>query len=242
MDWSTVLTVLQEWLAPTGCIAMAIGWWRDRRLRKVRAVKEDEGVYHQLYDDLSATTLELSDQIRKVNGKIIILEQALRRCHQCRYVEYCPAVIFLRSKQESRTAIHSGSLQRSGTEVITSARDPMRMASLTLEPERMKMIASLPEGIGVQKQQNGLDLRIESDGEGGLMVTAQTEGKEQVTIERTLTENQEVNDTLKEDIIPEPSFWERAKGKVMGICLACLLLFIGTRYLKNKFKNNLKSE
>ena len=58
MDWSTVLTVLQEWLAPTGCIAMAIGWWRDRRLRKVRAVKEDEGVYHQLYDDLSATTLE----------------------------------------------------------------------------------------------------------------------------------------------------------------------------------------
>lgn len=67
--------------------------------QKVRAVKEDEGVYHQLYDDLSATTLELSDQIRKVNGKIIILEQALRRCHQCRYVEYCPAVIFLRSKQ-----------------------------------------------------------------------------------------------------------------------------------------------
>ena len=92
------------------------------------------------------------------------------------------------------------------------------------------------------KKENGLDLRIESDGEGGLMVTAQTEGKEQVTIERTLTENQEVNDTLKEDIIPEPSFWERAKGKVMGICLACLLLFIGTRYLKNKFKNNLKSE
>ena len=112
------------------------------------------------------------------------------------------------------------------------------MASLTLEPERLRMIASLPKNIGVQKQENGLNLRIESDGEGGVNVTAQTEGKEQVTIERTLTENQEVNDTLKEDIIPEPSFWERAKGKVMGICLACLLLFIGTRYLKNKFKNN----
>lgn len=146
------------------------------------------------------------------------------------------------ASRESRTATHSGSLQRSGTEVITSARDPMRMASLTLEPERMKMIASLPEGIGVQKQENGLDLRIESDGEGGLMVTAQTEGKEQITIERTLTENQEVSDTLKEDIIPKPSFWERAGGKVIGICLACLLLLTGTRYLKNKFKNNLKSE
>lgn len=99
MDWSTVLTILQDWFAPTGIVVMAIGWWRDRRLTKVRAVKEDEGVYHQLYDDLSSTTLELSDQIRKVNGKIIVLEQALRKCHQCRYVEYCPAVIFLRSKQ-----------------------------------------------------------------------------------------------------------------------------------------------
>lgn len=146
------------------------------------------------------------------------------------------------ASRESRTAIRSGSLQRSGTEVITSARDPMRMASLTLEPERMKMIASLPEGIGVHKQENGLDLRIESDGEGGLMVTAQTEGKEQVTIERSLTENQEVADTLKEEITPEPSFWERAKIKVIGVCLACLLLLIGTRWLKSNLKNNLKSD
>ena len=60
------------------------------------------------------------------------------------------------ASRESRTAIHSESLQRSGTEVITSVRDPMRMASLTLEPERMKMIASLPEGIGVQKKENGV--------------------------------------------------------------------------------------
>lgn len=146
------------------------------------------------------------------------------------------------ASRESRTAIRSGSLQRSETEVITSVRDPMRMASLTLEPERMKMIASLPEGIGVQKKENGLDLRIESDGEGGLMVTAQAEGKEQVTIERSLTENQEVADTLKEEITPEPSFWERAKIKVIGVCLTCLLLLIGTRWLKSKLKNNLKSD
>ena len=98
MDWSTVLTLLQDWFAPTGIVVMAIGWWRDRRLTKVRAVKEDDGVYHQLYDDLSSTTLELSDQIRKVNGKIIVLEQALRKCHQCRYVEYCPPVNVLRSQ------------------------------------------------------------------------------------------------------------------------------------------------
>lgn len=146
------------------------------------------------------------------------------------------------ASRENRTATRSGSLQRSGTEVITSARDPMRMASLALEPERMRMIASLPEGIGVQKQENGLDLRIESDGEGGVNVMAQTEGKELVTIERTLRENHKVSDTLKEDIIPEPSFWERAKSKAIGVCLTCLLLLIGARWLKSKLKNNLKSD
>ena len=120
----------------------------------------------------------------------------------------------------------------------------MRMASLTLEPERLRMIASLPKNIGVQKQENGLNLRIESDGEGGVNVTAQTEGKQEIIIERTFTENsetenQEVADTLKEEITPEPSFWERAKIKVIGLCLICLLLLTGSRWLKSKLKNNL---
>ncbi len=118
----------------------------------------------------------------------------------------------------------------------------MRMASLTLEPERLRMIASLPKDIGVQKQENGLNLRIESDGEGGVNVTAQTEGKQEITIERTFTENSETDETLKEETAPSPSFWERAKIKVIGVCLACLLLLIGTRWLKSKLKNNLKSD
>ena len=115
----------------------------------------------------------------------------------------------------------------------------MRMASLTLEPERLRMIASLPKNIGVQKQENGLNLRIESDGEGGVNVTAQTEGKQEIIIERTFTENSETDETLKEEITPEPSFWERAKIKVIGLCLICLLLLTGSRWLKSKLKNNL---
>ena len=99
MDWGTVFELLQQWLAPTGCIAMAIGWWRDRRLVKVRAVKENEGTYKLLFDDLSETTLHFSDQFRIVNEKIIVLEQALRKCYQCKYAERCPAVVWMRSKQ-----------------------------------------------------------------------------------------------------------------------------------------------
>lgn len=146
------------------------------------------------------------------------------------------------ASRENRTVVRSGSLQRSGTEVITSAKDPMRMASLALEPERLRMIASLPEGIGVQKQENGLNLRIESDGEGGVNVTAQTEGKQEITIERTFAENSETDETLKEETTPSPSFWERAKIKIIGLCLICLLLLTGSRWLKSKLKNNLKSD
>lgn len=94
----------------------------------------------------------------------------------------------------------------------------------------------------MQKQENGLNLRIESDGEGGVNVTAQTEGKQEIAIERTFTENSETDETLKEETAPSPSFWERAKIKVIGVCLACLLLLIGTRWLKSKLKNNLKSD
>lgn len=99
MDWNSILTILQDWLAPTGCLAMAIGWYKDRKVYKVRAVKESEGTYKQLYDDLSQTTLALSEQIRKVNEKIINLEQALRKCYQCKYAECCPAVVWMRSGQ-----------------------------------------------------------------------------------------------------------------------------------------------
>lgn len=99
MDWNSILTILQDWLAPTGCLAMAIGWYKDRKVYKVRAVKESEDTYKQLYDDLSQTTLALSEQIRKVNEKIINLEQALRKCYQCKYAECCPAVVWMRSGQ-----------------------------------------------------------------------------------------------------------------------------------------------
>lgn len=99
MDWNLVLTILQDWLAPTGCIAMAIGWWRDRKIYKVRAVKESEGTYHVLYENISDTAIELSNQIKKLNEKIIKLEQALHKCYHCKYVDRCPAVMWLLVKQ-----------------------------------------------------------------------------------------------------------------------------------------------
>ena len=68
MDW-TLLQPLMDWLAPAGWLVTAIAWWRDRKVYQVRAVKETEGTYKALYDDLSATVLELSKQLRKQNER-----------------------------------------------------------------------------------------------------------------------------------------------------------------------------
>lgn len=97
MDFSIIQNLL-EWLAPAGWLATTLAWWRDRKVYRVRAVKEEESTYHQLYNDLSETVRNISEQLKKTNGKVIYLETALRNCHQCRYVDRCPALLWMQNK------------------------------------------------------------------------------------------------------------------------------------------------
>ena len=101
MDW-TLLQSLWDWLLPAGWLATVIAWWRDRKVYQVRAVKETEGTYKALYDDLSATVLELSKQLRKQNERNINHETALRKMLTCRYADRCPVIIFLRQQQKGQ--------------------------------------------------------------------------------------------------------------------------------------------
>lgn len=98
MDF-TILQNILEWLAPAGWLATSLAWWRDRKVYKVRAVKEEESTYHQLYNDLSETVRQVSEQLKKTNGKVIYLESALRHCHQCRYADKCPVLMWMQNKQ-----------------------------------------------------------------------------------------------------------------------------------------------
>lgn len=83
------------WALPSGCLSGVITWLASRRTFNARNKKEREDTYKTLYDDLSATTLDLSRQIRKLHEKIINYETAIRKCYACRHVDRCPAVIFL---------------------------------------------------------------------------------------------------------------------------------------------------
>lgn len=101
MDW-TLLQSLWDWLLPAGWLATAIAWWRDRKVYQVRAVKETEGTYKTLYDDLSETVLKISKQLQKQNERNINHETALRKLHTCKYADRCPAIIWMRQQQKGQ--------------------------------------------------------------------------------------------------------------------------------------------
>ena len=97
----TILEILM-WALPSGFASGAITFLVSRKTFTARKNKEREDVYKQLYDNLSATTLDLSKQIKKLNEKIIIYETALRKIHACRYADRCPAILWMRQQQKGQ--------------------------------------------------------------------------------------------------------------------------------------------
>lgn len=95
----TILEILM-WALPSGFASGAITFLVSRKTFTARKKKEREDVYRQLYDNLSATTLDLSKQIKKLNEKIIFYETAIRKIQTCKYVDRCPALIWMRQQQK----------------------------------------------------------------------------------------------------------------------------------------------
>ena len=69
------------------------------------------------------------------------------------------------ANRESRTAVRSGSLQRSVTGEIIFGKAPTTLTSLALKPGLLRTIGDLPAGMGVTEQHEGLDLRVEPAGD-----------------------------------------------------------------------------
>lgn len=90
------------WALPSGFASGAITFLVSRKTFTARKKKEREDVYKQLYDNLSATTLDLSKQIKKLNEKIIFYETAIRKIQTCKYVDRCPALIWMRQQQKGK--------------------------------------------------------------------------------------------------------------------------------------------
>ena len=197
MDW-TLLQSLWDWLLPAGWLATAIAWWRDRKVYQVRAVKETEGTYKTLYDDLSATVLEISKQLRKQNERNINHETALRKLHTCKYADRCPVIIFLRQQQKGQLGNRP---LGQPPEQTTFEPVPKRTATCSVSAEQWLNLSKLPAGFGLSYRNDGLSIDIQADGEGGVNVTATADSTgRQVTVKHTETEHRIRDETTSNEV------------------------------------------
>lgn len=163
-----------------------------------------------------------------------------RHCVNVTSASMLTAVLLLSgcaANRESRTAVRSGSLQRSVTGEIIFGKAPTTLTSLALKPGLLRTIGGLPAGMGVTEQHEGLEVRVESDGEGGVNVTAVSHARPEITVRETSDLKLESEEATAEEKQPVPSFWERTRTKVL-CCFVLLLLFWGLRRFKDKSRNN----
>lgn len=131
------------------------------------------------------------------------------------------------SRKASSETVRSDSLTTSVTERTTYAPVPKRTANLSVSAEQWLNLTRLPEGYGISTRQDGLNIDIKSDGEGGVNVTATADslGREVTTVREETTNHIRDETVVTEQ--PKASIWERT-GKFLLPVFVAILLIAGT--------------
>ena len=82
-----------------------------------------------------------------------------------------------KSSKVSSTAVRSDNTRYNVTVVSTIEPVPTKMTDLVLTPEHLTRLTRLPKGYSLQAPTNedgGANIRVESDGKGGLNIVAET--------------------------------------------------------------------
>lgn len=82
-----------------------------------------------------------------------------------------------------------------------------------------------------------MNLRVESDGQGGVNITAHHEGSLKARKVTETTETTQSAETVEEEKTPEPSFFDRMQTRIAGFLLVCVVVVFGFGWVKNKLKN-----
>lgn len=105
-----------------------------------------------------------------------------------------------------------------------------------MDADQLLNLAKLPEGIGFSYRNDGLNIDIKSDGEGGVNVTATADSiGRQVTVKHTETEHRIRDETTVNEVK------ERRPGLqqwIVGTIIAVLLLFIIWELIKKYLNKN----
>lgn len=105
-----------------------------------------------------------------------------------------------------------------------------------MSAEQWLNLSKLPAGFGLSYRNDGLNIDIQSDGEGGVNVTATADSTgRQVTVKHTETEHRIRDETTSNEVK------ERRPGLqqwIVGTIIAVLLLFIIWELIKKYLNKN----
>lgn len=127
------------------------------------------------------------------------------------------------SLQENRTVDRKDSLRQTVTKVITYEPVPKTQTSLTLDADRLLSLSRLPEGIGFTAHDGRLSLHAESDGKGGVNITAQHEGESQ----KVITEEKDVTNRIRDEAESQLEEVKETRPGVQGWLTGTALTLLG---------------
>lgn len=128
-----------------------------------------------------------------------------RLYENCILASMLTAVLSLSSCVSSRKAssetVRSDSLRTSVTEQTTFEPVPKRTATCSVSAEQWLNLSKLPAGFGLSYRNDGLNIDIQADGEGGVNVTATADSTgRQVTVTRTETDHRIRDETVSNEV------------------------------------------
>lgn len=155
-------------------------------------------------------------------------------------------VLFLcgcRTSKDTSTAVRSDSMLYNETVVSTIEPVPMKRTVLALTPDHLTRLTQLPPGFSLKaptKEEDGANLWVESDGHGGLNVSAELAPmvqKKDSAIKKVETHiRDETIEKTEENM--QPSIFERWKERVSWMLLGALALMGVAIAFKKNFNNH----
>lgn len=157
-----------------------------------------------------------------------------RLYERCILAGMLTAVLSLSSCASSRKASSEtarlDSLRTSVTEQTTFGPVPKRTATFSVSAEQWLNLSKLPAGFGLNYRNDGLSIDIQSDGEGGVNVTATADSTgRQVTTTRTETDHRIRDETVNNEV---KETRPAAQGWLTGTALTLLGIILISQLIK----------
>lgn len=157
-----------------------------------------------------------------------------RLYENCILVSMLTAVLSLSSCASSRKTssetVRSDCLKVSVTEQTIYEPVPKRTATLAVSADQWTILTKLPEGFGLNYRYDGISIDVQSDGEGGVNVTATSDSiGRQVNVTRTETDHRIRDETVSNEV---KETRPGVQGWLTGTALTLLGIFLIWQLIK----------